>query len=418
MNYDIKDISLAEAGKLRIDWARMKMPVLDLIKARFEKEKPFEGMTIGACLHVTTETANLMDVLKAGGATVGLCASNPLSTQDDVTASIVEHLGMSVFAIHAEDKQTYYKHIHSVLDMKPVITIDDGADLVSTLHKERQDLLPNIIGGMEETTTGVIRLRSLAKNGALKVPMIAVNDADTKHLFDNRYGTGQSTMDGIMRATNRLVAGTDFVICGYGWCGRGAAMRAKGLGARVIITEVDPVRALEAAMDGFRVMPMSEAAKIGDFFLTATGDIKVIAAKHFEAMKDGAIVCNTGHFNVEIDIEALDAMAVERRGIRRSVEEFKLEDGRRIYLLADGRLVNLSAAEGHPSSVMDMSFANQALCAEYLVKNKGNISIGVHEVPKEIDDMVASSKLATMGISIDTLTEEQRAYLAAWEMGT
>jgi len=418
MNYDIKDISLAEAGKLRIDWARMKMPVLDLIKARFEKEKPFEGMTIGACLHVTTETANLMDVLKAGGATVGLCASNPLSTQDDVTASIVEHLGMSVFAIHAEDKQTYYKHIHSVLDMKPVITIDDGADLVSTLHKERQDLLPNIIGGMEETTTGVIRLRSLAKNGALKVPMIAVNDADTKHLFDNRYGTGQSTMDGIMRATNRLVAGTDFVVCGYGWCGRGAAMRAKGLGARVIITEVDPVRALEAAMDGFRVMPMSEAAKIGDFFLTATGDIKVIAAKHFEAMKDGAIVCNTGHFNVEIDIEALDAMAVERRGIRRSVEEFKLEDGRRIYLLADGRLVNLSAAEGHPSSVMDMSFANQALCAEYLVKNKGNISIGVHEVPKEIDDMVASSKLATMGISIDTLTEEQRAYLAAWEMGT
>ena len=418
MNYDIKDISLAEAGKLRIDWARMKMPVLDLIKARFEKEKPFEGMTIGACLHVTTETANLMDVLKAGGATVGLCASNPLSTQDDVTASIVEHLGMSVFAIHAEDKQTYYKHIHSVLDMKPVITIDDGADLVSTLHKERQDLLPNIIGGMEETTTGVIRLRSLAKNGALKVPMIAVNDADTKHLFDNRYGTGQSTMDGIMRATNRLVAGTDFVVCGYGWCGRGAAMRAKGLGARVIITEVDPVRALEAAMDGFRVMPMSDAAKIGDFFLTATGDIKVIAAKHFEAMKDGAIVCNTGHFNVEIDIEALDAMAVERRGIRRSVEEFKLEDGRRIYLLADGRLVNLSAAEGHPSSVMDMSFANQALCAEYLVKNKGNISIGVHEVPKEIDDMVASSKLATMGISIDTLTEEQRAYLAAWEMGT
>nr|HDM58855.1 adenosylhomocysteinase [Bacillota bacterium] len=418
MNYDIKDISLAEAGKLRIDWARMKMPVLDLIKARFEKERPFEGMTIGACLHVTTETANLMDVLKAGGATVGLCASNPLSTQDDVTASIVEHLGMSVFAIHAEDKQTYYKHIHSVLDMKPVITIDDGADLVSTLHKERQDLLPNIIGGMEETTTGVIRLRSLAKNGALKVPMIAVNDADTKHLFDNRYGTGQSTMDGIMRATNRLVAGTDFVVCGYGWCGRGAAMRAKGLGARVIITEVDPVRALEAAMDGFRVMPMSEAAKIGDFFLTATGDIKVIAAKHFEAMKDGAIVCNTGHFNVEIDIEALEEMAVERRGIRRSVEEFKLEDGRRIYLLADGRLVNLSAAEGHPSSVMDMSFANQALCAEYLVKNKGNISIGVHEVPKEIDDMVASSKLATMGISIDTLTEEQRAYLAAWEMGT
>ncbi len=418
MNYDIKDISLAEAGKLRIDWARMKMPVLDAIMARFEKERPLEGVTIGACLHVTTETANLMEVLKAGGATVGLCASNPLSTQDDVTASIVEHLGMSVFAIHGEDKQTYYKHIHSVLDMRPVITIDDGADLVSTLHKDRQELLPNIIGGMEETTTGVIRLRSLAENGALKVPMIAVNDADTKHLFDNRYGTGQSTMDGIIRATNRLLAGTDFIICGYGWCGRGAAMRAKGLGARVIVTEVDPVKALEAAMDGFRVMPMAEAAKFGDFFLTATGDIKVIRGEHFAVMKDGAIVCNTGHFNVEIDIEALDEMAVERRGIRRSVEEFKLEDGRRIYLLADGRLVNLSAAEGHPSSVMDMSFADQALCAEYLVKNKGNISIGVHDVPKEIDEMVASSKLATMGISIDTLTEEQQAYLAAWEMGT
>jgi len=418
MNYDIKDISLAEAGKLRIDWARMKMPVLDAIMARFEKERPLEGVTIGACLHVTTETANLMQVLKAGGATVGLCASNPLSTQDDVTASIVKHLGMSVFALHGEDKQTYYRHIHSVLDMRPVITIDDGADLVSILHKERQELLPNIIGGMEETTTGVIRLRSLAKNGALKVPMIAVNDADTKHLFDNRYGTGQSTMDGIMRATNRLLAGTDFVICGYGWCGRGAAMRANGLGARVIVTEVDPVKALEAAMDGFRVMPMAEAAKFGDFFLTATGDIKVIGGEHFEAMKDGAIVCNTGHFNVEIDLEALAGMAIERRGIRRSVEEFKLKDGRRIYLLADGRLVNLSAAEGHPSSVMDMSFADQALCAEYLVKNKGNISIGVHEVPKEIDEMVASSKLATMGISIDTLTEEQQAYLAAWEMGT
>jgi len=418
MNYDIKDISLAEAGKLRIDWARMKMPVLDAIMARFEKERPLEGVTIGACLHVTTETANLMQVLKAGGATVGLCASNPLSTQDDVTASIVKHLGMSVFALHGEDKQTYYRHIHSGLDMRPVITIDDGADLVSILHKERQELLPNIIGGMEETTTGVIRLRSLAKNGALKVPMIAVNDADTKHLFDNRYGTGQSTMDGIMRATNRLLAGTDFVICGYGWCGRGAAMRANGLGARVIVTEVDPVKALEAAMDGFRVMPMAEAAKFGDFFLTATGDIKVIGGEHFEAMKDGAIVCNTGHFNVEIDLEALAGMAIERRGIRRSVEEFKLKDGRRIYLLADGRLVNLSAAEGHPSSVMDMSFADQALCAEYLVKNKGNISIGVHEVPKEIDEMVASSKLATMGISIDTLTEEQQAYLAAWEMGT
>jgi len=418
MDYDIKDISLAGAGKLRIDWARMNMPVLDVIKARFERERPFEGITMAACLHVTTETANLMDVLKAGGATIGLCASNPLSTQDDVTASIVEHLGISTFAIHGEDNDAYYKHIHSVLDMDPVITIDDGADLVSTVHKERQDLLPNIIGGMEETTTGVIRLRSMAKAGALKFPMIAVNDADTKHLFDNRYGTGQSTLDGILRATNRLLAGTDFVICGYGWCGRGTAMRANGMGARVIVTEVDPVKALEASMDGFRVMPMADAARIGDFFVTATGDINVIRGEHFEAMKDGAIVCNTGHFNVEIDVKALDEMTVEKRDIRRSVVEYKLRDGRRIYILAEGRLVNLSAAEGHPSSVMDMSFADQALCAEYLAKNKGEMSIGVHDVPKEIDDMVAQTKLATMGISIDTLTDEQREYLAAWEMGT
>ncbi len=418
MNYDIKDISLASAGKLRIDWARMNMPVLDVIKERFEKERPFEGITIAACLHVTTETANLMDVLKAGGATVGLCASNPLSTQDDAAASIVEHLGIRVFAIHGEDNDTYYKHIHSVLDLNPVITIDDGADLVSTLHKERQELLRDIIGGMEETTTGVIRLRSMAKDGALKFPMIAVNDANTKHLFDNRYGTGQSTLDGILRATNRLLAGTDFVICGYGWCGRGVAMRANGMGARVIVCEVDPVKAIEAAMDGFRVMPMVHAASIGDFFVTATGDIKVIRGEHFEAMKDGAIVCNTGHFNVEIDIDALDEMAVEKKDIRRSVVEYKLEDGRRIYLLADGRLVNLSSAEGHPSSVMDMSFADQALCAEYLVKNRGKIPIDVHNVPEEIDDMVAQAKLATMGITIDTLTDEQREYLAAWEIGT
>jgi len=418
MNYDIRDISLASAGKLRIDWARMNMPVLDVIKERFVRERPFKGMTIAACLHVTTETANLMDVLKAGGATMGLCASNPLSTQDDAAASIVEHLGISVFAIHGEDKDTYYKHIHSVLDMKPVITIDDGADLVSTIHKERKDLLPKIIGGMEETTTGVIRLRSMASDGALKFPMIAVNDALTKHLFDNRYGTGQSTLDGIFRATNRLVAGTDFVVCGYGWCGRGVAMRANGMGARVIICEVDPVKALEAAMDGYRVMPMAEAANVGDFFVTATGDIKVIRDERFAAMKDGAILCNTGHFNVEIDIGALEEMAVEKKDIRRSVVEYKLVDGRRVYLLAEGRLVNLSAAEGHPSSVMDMSFADQALCAEYLVKNKGKIAIGVHGVPKVIDDMVASTKLATMGISIDTLTDEQRAYLAAWEMGT
>ncbi|MBN1592552.1 MAG: adenosylhomocysteinase [Candidatus Coatesbacteria bacterium] len=418
MKYDIKDISLAAAGKLRIDWARMNMPVLDVIKERFEREKPFEGITIGACLHVTTETANLLDVLKAGGANVGICASNPLSTQDDVTASIVEHLGIPVFAIHNEDKETYYKHIHSVLDMKPVITIDDGADLVSTVHKERTELIPNIIGGMEETTTGVIRLRSMAKDGALKFPMIAVNDADTKHLFDNRYGTGQSTLDGIFRATNRLFAGTDFVVAGYGWCGRGTAMRANGMGARVIITEIDAVKALEAAMDGFRVMPMEEAAKIGDFFVTATGDIHVIRTEHFELMKDGAIVCNTGHFNVEIDIAGLEKMSIAKRDIRRAVVEYSLKDGRRIYLLADGRLVNLSSAEGHPSSVMDMSFADQALSAEYLVKNSGKLPIGVHDVPKEIDEMVASTKLATMGISIDTLTEEQREYLAAWEMGT
>ena len=418
MNYDIKDISLAAAGKLRIDWARMNMPVLDVIKERFERERPFEGVTIAACLHVTTETANLMDVLKAGGATVGICASNPLSTQDDVTASLVEHLGIPVFAIHAEDRETYYRHMRSLLDVKPAITIDDGADLVSLVHKERQDLLPNIIGGMEETTTGVIRLKSMAKDGALKFPMIAVNDADTKHLFDNRYGTGQSTLDGILRATNRLLAGTDFVVAGYGWCGRGTAMRANGMGARVIVTEVDSVKALEASMDGFRVMPMDEAAKLGDFFVTATGDINVIRCEHFEVMKDGAIVCNTGHFNVEIDIAGLDEMAVEKRDIRRSVVEYRLKNGRRVYLLAEGRLVNLSSAEGHPSSVMDMSFADQALCAEHLVKNKGNMSIDVHDVPREIDEMVASTKLATMGISIDTLTDEQRAYLAAWEMGT
>jgi len=418
VNCDIRDISLASAGKLRIDWARMNMPVLDVIKERFVRERPFKGLTIAACLHVTTETANLMDVLKAGGATIGLCASNPLSTQDDAAASIVEHLGISVFAIHGEDKDTYYRHIQSVLDMKPAITIDDGADLVSTIHKERQDLLPKIIGGMEETTTGVIRLRSMASDGALKFPMIAVNDALTKHLFDNRYGTGQSTIDGILRATNRLVAGTDFVVCGYGWCGRGVAMRANGMGARVIVCEIDPVKALEAAMDGYRVMPMQKAANVGDFFVTATGDIKVIRGEHLAAMKDGAILCNTGHFNVEIDIGALDKMAVEKKDIQRSVVEYKFKDGRRIYLLAEGRLVNLSSAEGHPSSVMDMSFADQALCAEYLVKNKGKIAIGVHGVPKGIDDMVASTKLATMGISIDTLTDEQRAYLAAWEMGT
>jgi len=396
----------------------MKMSVLHKIKERFEKEKPLEGVTIGACLHVTTETANLVEVLKAGGATVGLCASNPLSTQDDVTAAIVKELGISVFAVHAEDRETYYSHIHSVLDMEPVITIDDGADLVSTLHRERTNLIPKMFGGTEETTTGVIRLRSMALDGALKYPVIAVNDADTKHLFDNRYGTGQSTIDGMIRATNRLVAGTDFVVCGYGWCGRGVAMRASGLGARVIVTEVDPVKAIEAAMDGFTVMPMIEAAKIGDFFVTATGDINVITGEHFALMKDGAIACNTGHFDVELDLKSLNEIAEDRVQIRESVVEYKLKGGKRVYILAEGRLVNLSAAEGHPSSVMDMSFADQALCAEYLVKNQGKIPLAVHEVPEEIDRAVASMKLETMGISIDTLTEEQRKYLAEWKIGT
>ncbi|MCD6328210.1 adenosylhomocysteinase [bacterium] len=418
MPSDIKDIALAADGMLRIEWAGMKMPVLDMIEERFKKELPFNGVTIACCLHVTTETANLMRVLRAGGATVGLCASNPLSTQDAAAAAIARDMGVSVFAIHGEDRETYYKHIHSIMDMKPVITIDDGADLVSTLHKEGQSLLPNMLGGTEETTTGVVRLRSMAKSGALRYPVIAVNDADTKHLFDNRYGTGQSTLDGIIRATNRLVAGTDFVVCGYGWCGRGAAMRASGLGARVIVIEVDPVKALEAAMDGYTVMPIEKAASIGDFFVTATGDINVIRGEHFKLMKDGAIICNTGHFDIELELDALEKMSVEKRQIRDSVGEFKLQDGRRIYLLAEGRLVNLSAAEGHPSSVMDMSFANQALCAEYLVKHKGDLALGVHPVPLEIDRHIASMKLEAMGISIDTLTEEQVEYLAAWETGT
>lgn len=418
MPNDIKDISLAEEGRLRIEWARMNMPVLDAIKERFEKERPFNGVNIACCLHVTTETANLMDILKAGGAQVALCASNPLSTQDDVAAAVASDMGVSVFAIYGEGKESYYKHIHSALDIKPHVTIDDGADLVSTLHKERQELLQGLLGGTEETTTGVIRLRSMARTGALRYPMIAVNDADTKHLFDNRYGTGQSTIDGILRATNRLIAGTDFVVCGYGWCGKGVARRAGGMGARVIVTEVDPVRALEAAMDGYRVMPIAEAASIGDFFVTVTGNASVIRGEHFRAMKDTAIVCNTGHFNVELDIDALTKMSVGKRQIRENVMEYKLEDGRRINLLAEGRLVNLSAAEGHPSVVMDMSFANQALCAEHLVKNRGKVPIDVHPVPVEIDRMVSATKLRTMGIGIDRLTKEQEEYLSAWEMGT
>jgi len=396
----------------------MNMPVLGKIRERFEREKPLKGLTIGACLHVTTETANLIETLKAGGANVFLCASNPLSTQDAVAAAIVSEFGVSVFAKNGEDRETYYRHIYAVLDQRPVITVDDGADLVSTLHSERRELLKSMIGGTEETTTGVIRLRSMASSDALKYPIIAVNDALTKHLFDNRYGTGQSTIDGILRATNRLLAGREFVVCGYGWCGRGVAMRARGLGAKVIVTEVDPTRALEATMDGFRVMPMIEAARIGDFFVTVTGDTSVIRAEHFEAMKDGAIVANTGHFNVEIDIAALEKMAVSKSQIRKNVMEYQLQDGRSIFLLAEGRLVNLAAAEGHPPSVMDMSFANQALCVEYLAQNAGKLPVSVYPVPAEIDRQIATMKLETLGITIDTLTEQQRTYLASWKEGT
>jgi adenosylhomocysteinase len=415
---DIKDRNLADKGKLRIEWAARSMPVLRSIKERFEREKPLSGIRIAACLHVTTETAFLMQTLKAGGASIRLCASNPLSTQDDVAASLVVHDGIPVFAIKGEDRDTYYRHIIQALEERPQITMDDGADLVSTLHTERQELIGEVIGGTEETTTGVIRLRSMADKGVLRYPIVAVNDANTKHLFDNRYGTGQSTIDGIIRATNRLIAGSVFVVCGYGWCGRGVAMRARGMGARVVVTEVDPLRALEAVMDGYEVMPIAEAAKIGDFFCTLTGNIHVIRKEHFEMMKDGAIVSNSGHFNVELDLEALSQMAVSRRMVRDFVEEFRLKDGRSIYVLAEGRLVNLAAAEGHPSSVMDMSFANQALCVEYLVKEGKNLAKQVYTVPRQIDEEVARLKLASMGISIDQLTEEQDRYLHSWEMGT
>ena len=418
MNCDIKDRNLADKGKLRIEWAARSMPVLRSIKERFEREKPLSGIRIAACLHVTTETAFLMQTLKAGGASIRLCASNPLSTQDDVAASLVVHDGIPVFAIKGEDRDTYYRHIIQALEERPQITMDDGADLVSTLHTERQELIGEVIGGTDETTTGVIRLRSMADKGVLRYPIVAVNDANTKHLFDNRYGTGQSTIDGIIRATNRLIAGSVFVVCGYGWCGRGVAMRARGMGARVVVTEVDPLRALEAVMDGYEVMPIAEAAKIGDFFCTLTGNIHVIRKEHFEVMKDGAIVSNSGHFNVELDLEALSQMAVSRRMVRDFVEEFRLKDGRSIYVLAEGRLVNLAAAEGHPSSVMDMSFANQALCVEYLVKEGKNLARQVYTVPRQIDEEVARLKLASMGISIDQLTEEQDRYLHSWEMGT
>lgn len=418
MNCDIKDRNLADKGKLRIEWAARSMPVLRSIKERFEREKPLSGIRIAACLHVTTETAFLMQTLKAGGASIRLCASNPLSTQDDVAASLAVHDGIPVFAIKGEDRDTYYRHIIQALEERPQITMDDGADLVSTLHTERQELIGEVIGGTEETTTGVIRLRSMADKGVLRYPIVAVNDANTKHLFDNRYGTGQSTIDGIIRATNRLIAGSVFVVCGYGWCGRGVAMRARGMGARVVVTEVDPLRALEAVMDGYEVMPIAEAAKIGDFFCTLTGNIHVIRKEHFEMMKDGAIVSNSGHFNVELDLEALSQMAVSRRMARDFVEEFRLKDGRSIYVLAEGRLVNLAAAEGHPSSVMDMSFANQALCVEYLAREGKNLAKQVYTVPRQIDEEVARLKLASMGISIDQLTEEQDRYLHSWEMGT
>ncbi len=418
-DHDIKDLNLAPGGRLRIEWAEREMPVLRLIRERFEREKPLKGVRLSACLHITTETANLARALQAGGAEVVLTASNPLSTQDDVAAALVSYYEIPVFAIKGEDSTTYYRHIHAALDHRPHITMDDGADLVSTLHKERTDLIGDVIGGTEETTTGVIRLRAMARQGVLRYPIIAVNDAMTKHLFDNRYGTGQSTMDGVIRATNVLIAGKTVVVAGYGWCSRGIAMRARGLGANVIITEVDPLRALEAVMDGYRVMPMREAAPQGDIFITSTGDINVVDRPHFEVMRDGAIVANSGHFNVEINIPALEEMAVEPpRRVRPFVDEYTLPDGRRIYLLAEGRLVNLAAAEGHPSAVMDMSFANQALSAAYILRHAEELERTVYPVPEEIDQEIARLKLQAMGVEIDVLTPEQQKYLASWEEGT
>ena len=414
---DIKDPSLAQAGLVRIEWAGREMPVLKLLMERFGREKPLMGVRLGACLHITTETANLALVLQAGGAEPALCASNPLSTQDDVAAALVQEYGIPVFAIKGEDNDTYYQHINAVLDHGPHITMDDGADLVSTIHKERQQMAQDIIGGTEETTTGCIRLNSLAQQGKLLYPIIAVNEADTKHFFDNRYGTGQSTIDGITRATNILWAGKKVIVCGYGWCGRGVAMRARGLGANVTVTEVDPIRALEAAMDGYTVMPIAEAARVGDIFITLTGDTSVIDREHFATMKDGAIVANSGHFNVEIDIPALEEMSQSKRELRPSIEEYTLKDGKRVLLIGEGRLVNLAVAEGHPASVMDMSFANQALCAEHLVKSE-KAEPAVYMVPRDIDREVGRLKLASMGITIDTLTAEQQKYLASWEIGT
>ena len=416
--YDVKDLALAAEGKRRIDWADRQMPVLSAIRERFEKEQPLAGLRVAACLHVTTETANLMRTLKAGGADAVICASNPLSTQDDVAAALVDEYDIGVFAIKGEDNDTYYSHIEAAVDHKPHLTMDDGADVIGVLHSARREQLGDIIAGTEETTTGVIRLKALEAEGKLGFPIIAVNDAKTKHLFDNRYGTGQSTIDGIIRATNVLLAGTRFVVAGYGWVGRGVAMRAKGLGAHVIVTEVDPMRALEALMDGFELMPMAQAAEVGDIFCTATGNKHVISGDHLASMKDGAIICNTGHFNVEIDIPALRALATETREARNFVDEYRLEDGRRIFLLAEGRLVNISAAEGHPAIVMDMSFANQALSAEYAVQHAAELERKVYVVPEEIDNEIARLKLETMGATIDKLTNEQAKYLASWNEGT
>ncbi|MGA2586609.1 MAG: adenosylhomocysteinase [Candidatus Aminicenantales bacterium] len=418
VQHDVKDMKLAEKGRLRMEWSRRFMPVLDSIKKKMAKEKPLKGIRIAACLHVTTETGNLMETLKLGGADVRLTASNPLSTQDDLAAALVKYHDIPVFSIKGEDHKTYYRHIHSALDHKPQITMDDGADLVTTIHTKRKELLKDIIGGTEETTTGVIRLKSMARGKVLRYPIIAVNDAQTKHFFDNRYGTGQSTLDGILRATNVLLAGSNFVIAGYGWCGRGLAMRAQGAGARVIVTEVNPLKAIEAVMDGYDVLPMGQAARIGDVFVTVTGNKTVIGQRHFLKMKDGAIVANSGHFNVEIDIPALAALSKSRKMIREFVEEFTLADGRKIYLLGEGRLINLAAAEGHPAMVMDMSFANQALSCVHLVQNAETLENKVYSVPEEIDKDIARMKLATMGIRIDTLTVEQNKYLADWEEGT
>ena len=418
-NYDVKDIRLAQAGRKRILWASQDMPVLQRVRDRFRKERPLQGMRFSACLHVTAETANLVQTLKAGGANVVLCASNPLSTQDDVAASLVQHDRTPTYAIKGEDNKTYYRHLRAALDHKPVITMDDGADLVSMLHTDYSHLASNLVASMEETTTGVIRLRALEKDGALKIPVIAVNDAATKHLFDNRYGTGQSTIDGVVRATDMLIAGKRIVVAGYGWCGKGVASRARGMGAKVIVTEVDPVRALEAAMDGFEVMTMKQAARVGDLFITLTGDMHVIAAEHLKVMKDGAVICNSGHFDIEIDLKALNKLASKvEKNVRNFVDAYRLPGGRTIYLIGEGRLVNLAAAEGHPASVMDMSFATQALASEWAAKNRKNLKPQVYEVPSAVEDWVAKLKLGSMGIRIDQLTPDQKKYLSSWAHGT